>query len=41
MILSIDNISGLLVGGASLIAPEFAGMVNVAGDLAKLDKSEG
>lgn len=41
VILSINNISGLLVGGASLIAPEFAGMVNVAGDLAKLDKSEG
>ncbi len=35
IILSIDGVDGLLIGGASLIAPEFAGMVDVAGDIAK------
>ncbi|MDR0957502.1 MAG: triose-phosphate isomerase [Candidatus Nomurabacteria bacterium] len=34
-ILSAKGVDGLLIGGASLIAPEFAGMVKIAGELAK------
>jgi len=37
-ILSVKGVDGLLVGGASLIAPEFVGMVEIAGELAKADK---
>jgi triosephosphate isomerase len=34
-ILSIKGVDGLLVGGASLIAPEFVGMVEIASEIAK------
>jgi triosephosphate isomerase len=39
-ILTAKGIDGLLVGGQSLIAPEFAGMVEIAGDIAKEEKEE-
>jgi triosephosphate isomerase len=35
VILSIKGVDGLLIGGASLIAPEFAGMVEIASEIAK------
>lgn len=34
-VLELENVNGLLVGGASLIAPEFAGMVELASEIAK------
>ena len=37
-ILSVRGIDGLLVGGASLIAPEFVGMVEIAGEIAKQEE---
>lgn len=37
-ILSAKGIDGLLIGSASLIAPEFAGIVDVAGDAAKEER---
>lgn len=38
IILSIKGVDGLLIGGASLIAPEFSGIVDIAGELAKDDR---
>ena len=38
--LSIDGIDGALVGGKSLIAPEFAGVVEVAGEIVKEEKEK-
>ncbi|MCL2174144.1 triose-phosphate isomerase [Candidatus Saccharibacteria bacterium] len=40
--LSVDGIDGALVGGKSLIAPEFAGIVEIASEIAKseADKDE-
>lgn len=38
-ILAAKNIDGLLVGGASLIAPEFAGMVSAANECAREERS--
>ncbi len=35
MILNSKGVDGLLIGGASLIAPEFAGMVEIAHEVAK------
>lgn len=35
VILSTKGVDGLLIGGASLIAPEFAGMVDIAYEVAK------
>jgi triosephosphate isomerase len=37
-ILSVKGVDGLLVGGASLIAPEFTGMVEIANEIAKEGK---
>ncbi|MCL2037570.1 triose-phosphate isomerase [Candidatus Saccharibacteria bacterium] len=37
-ILRAKGVSGLLIGGASLIAPEFAGMVQIAADVLKEEK---
>jgi triosephosphate isomerase len=34
-ILSVKGVDGLLIGGASLIAPEFVGMVEIADEIAK------
>lgn len=38
-ILSVNGIDGVLAGGASLLAPEFAGMVKIAGDVAKEEEN--
>jgi triosephosphate isomerase len=40
MILSAKGIDGLLIGGASLVAPEFAGMVDIAGEIAKVERDK-
>lgn len=40
-ILDLENIDGLLVGGASLIAPEFVGMVDIAAELSKSEYAKG
>lgn len=37
-ILRVKGVGGLLIGGASLIAPEFAGMVEIAADVLKEEK---
>jgi len=38
-ILNIKGVDGLLIGGASLIAPEFSGMVEIASEVAKNERS--
>lgn len=38
-ILSVPGVDGLLIGRASLIAPEFAGLVEAAAEVAKGDKT--
>lgn len=38
-ILSTAGINGILAGGASLLAPEFAGMVKIAGEIAKQEEN--
>lgn len=38
IVLSVKGVDGLLIGGASLIAPEFAGMVDVAHELNESEK---
>ena len=40
-ILSIDSVDGLLVGHASLIAPEFAAMVEAAAAVSKKENTNG
>ena len=40
MFLGVKGIDGLLIGGASLIAPEFSGIVKMAGELAKIEAKE-
>ena len=37
-ILSIPGVDGLLVGRASLIAPEFVGLVNAAAEISREEK---
>ena len=39
-IMSIDNVDGWLVGGASLVAPEFAGMVSIANECAREERAD-
>ena len=38
-ILAVDNVDGLLIGTASLVAPEFAGMVSAANECAREERA--